>query len=369
MSVEKVLARKGQRRILSIDGGGIRGIIALGPLEKIESVLRNRSGNPDLRLHECFDLIAGTSTGAIIAAALAFGMSVSEIKSFYAESGPHIFHKTTLANRLKFKYDAEGFEENLKNVFGNETLGSSKLRTLLMMVLRNATTDHPWIVTNIPACPFNDPATPDCNLRIPLWQLIRGSAAAPTFFLPETVDTGAHRFVFMDGATTPYNNPAFRAFLVATMDTHGLKWLTGVDRMMLVSVGTGTMLKGAGAMAAESMTVLYDATAIPAALISATTLHQDMLCRLMGNCIYGEPLERPLGDCIGTPSPIDPRLFSYLRYNVPLTYEGMADLGCGHIDPQNLPLDAINKLPELMEIADCLGQKVAAEHFIGFRLD
>ena len=60
------------KRILSLDGGGIRGVITLQFLEKIETILRKRHGdNPDFRLCHYFDLIGGTSTGAIIAAGLA----------------------------------------------------------------------------------------------------------------------------------------------------------------------------------------------------------------------------------------------------------------------------------------------------------
>jgi hypothetical protein len=63
----------------------------------------------------------------------------------------------------------------------NATLGDDGLRTLLMMVMRNVTTDSPWPVTNNPLAKYNDRARPDCNLKLPLWQLVRASTAAPTF--------------------------------------------------------------------------------------------------------------------------------------------------------------------------------------------
>src|SRR3954449_8490215 len=64
------------KRILSLDGGGIRGILTLEYLDAIEGMLKNRSGREDFLLCDYFDLIGGTSTGSIIAAGLACGMSV-----------------------------------------------------------------------------------------------------------------------------------------------------------------------------------------------------------------------------------------------------------------------------------------------------
>src|SRR3954454_7622264 len=76
------------RRILALDGGGIRGLITLGVLARLESQLAAASdAGPDFRLSRYFDLIGGTSTGGIIAAALARGMSVAEITSFYRQFG------------------------------------------------------------------------------------------------------------------------------------------------------------------------------------------------------------------------------------------------------------------------------------------
>src|SRR5947199_2591850 len=74
----------GPKRILALDGGGLRGIFTLGILKSIEDVLRKRHGNDEaFRLSDYFDLIAGTSTGAIIAATLAMGWSVDEIVNKY----------------------------------------------------------------------------------------------------------------------------------------------------------------------------------------------------------------------------------------------------------------------------------------------
>ena len=77
----------GPKRILAIDGGGVRGIVALEFLERIESELSERAGKPTL-LCDHFDLVGGTSTGAIIATGLALGLSVAEIRAAYLELAP-----------------------------------------------------------------------------------------------------------------------------------------------------------------------------------------------------------------------------------------------------------------------------------------
>ena len=77
-----------------------------------------------------------------------------------------------------------------------------------MIVLRKATTDSPWPLTNNPPAKYNDATRPGCNLKLPLWQLVRGSTAAPTYFPPEVIHIDRD-FIFVDGGVTMYNNPAF----------------------------------------------------------------------------------------------------------------------------------------------------------------
>jgi hypothetical protein len=139
-----------------------------------EKLLREASGRDDYRLADYFDYIAGTSTGGIIAAGLAIGMSVDEILNFYEQSGAEMFEKAKLVHRLKYQYQSEPSAKQLKGVFGAETtLGSDKIETLLLLVMRNATTDSPWPVSNNPFAKYNDPAHVACNLKFPLWQLVR----------------------------------------------------------------------------------------------------------------------------------------------------------------------------------------------------
>ena len=98
-----------------------------------------------------FDDVAGTSTGAIIATCIALGMSVAQIRNFYLESGRQMFNRACLLRRFRNNYEDERIAEKLKDEMAEETtLGSDKLRTLLLIVMRNATTDSPWPLSNNP---------------------------------------------------------------------------------------------------------------------------------------------------------------------------------------------------------------------------
>ena len=175
---------KRPHRLLALDGGGIRGLITLGILGEMEQKLAKRTGEGSaFRLGKWFDYIGGTSTGAIIAAGLARGMAVDELVQFYRDSGKAMFEKTSLLKRLSSFYEADPLRAKLQTVFGAEsTLEPQHLQSLLLVVTHNITTDSPWPISSNPDARYNDPERSNCNLRIPLWQLVRASTAAPVYF-------------------------------------------------------------------------------------------------------------------------------------------------------------------------------------------
>ena len=379
--LKKRIQLPGPKKILALDGGGIRGMITAEVLQKIEDLLRQRLGRgEEFRLSDYFDFVAGTSTGAIIAACISVGMSIPEIRKFYIESGEEMFDKTSILRRLRYKYADENLAKKLRQVFRDEqaekdlALGSDRLKTVLMMVMRNATTDSPWPVSNNPFAMYNQAMRADgsirenCNLHLPLWQLVRASTAAPVYFPPEVVKLGAQEFVFVDGGITTYNNPAFQAFLMATISPYKMNWMTGADKLLVVSIGTGTQPQANADLSPDEMNLLYNATSLPSALMTAALNEQDFLCRVFGKCLVGDALDREVGDMIGVDAPQgSSKLFTYLRYNACLNSEGLRALGLPDINPKDVQrLDSVEHTAELQQVGKAVANQVNIEHFAQF---
>ena len=358
----------GPKRLLALDGGGIRGVISLEVLARLEQDLRRHTGRPDLVLADVFDYIGGTSTGAIIAACLAMGLDVDHVLGLYTDRGAEMFQKAGLRSRFRHLYRHAPLEQILKETVGEATtLGSDRLRTLLLIVLRNATTDSPWPVSNNPRAVFNDPSLPDCNLELPLWQLVRASTAAPVYFAPEQVRLGETDFVFVDGGVTPFNNPALQLFVMATAPAFRLGWPTGADRLLLVSVGTGNTAHARPDLDPSDMHLLYQATASVGALLVSAAAQQDLLCRLLGDCRYGLPIDLEVGDGRGG-ALVDEPLLSYVRYDVELTRPALDDLGLHDVSLREvLPIDAVEHLGSLRRVGRAVAERsVDLAHLVGF---
>jgi patatin-like phospholipase/acyl hydrolase len=359
----------GPKRLLAIDGGGIRGVIALEVLDRLQTELRSRTGDPELVLADIFDYIGGTSTGAIVAAGLSTGRSTGDLLDLYIERGAEMFDKATWLDRVRHTYDSEPLEAILKEVLGAETtFGGDELRTLLLIVLRNATTDSPWPLSNNPRARFNDRTLADCNLDLPLWQLVRASTAAPVYFAPERITLGDREFVFVDGGVTPFNNPAFQLFTMATLDAYGLGWPAGEDELLVVSVGTGNSAFARPELDPADMHLLYHATSMPGALMISAAEQQDMLCRAFGRCRWGLPIDMELGDLQHTGGLVDERLFSYVRYDVPLTVRNLADLGMGHVRLGDvMAIDKVEHIDVMREVGHAVAELcVDVDHLDGF---
>jgi hypothetical protein len=279
-----------------------------------------------------------------------------------------MFDHARLRDRFYYKYNDQKLGARIRSVVGADTtLGSDALRTLLLLMVRNATTDSPWPISNNPAAMFNDRARDDCNLNFPLWQLVRASAAAPTFYAPQTLTVGNRQFVCVDGGMTMYNNPAFQLFLAATLEPYRLRWPTGEGMMLLVSIGTGMSAQANAELKPGQMNLLYNVGSVPSALMSAAINEQDLLCRAFGKCVVGHPLDQEIGDMIGSAGPVDPRLFTYARYNADLSAPGLAAMGLDDVQPHQVQrLDAVDRIDDLRRVGQAVARTVRREHFDGF---
>lgn len=366
MSVADKLSKTGPRKLLALDGGGIRGVLAVEVLAEMEGLLQRALGRDDsFVLADYFDYVAGTSTGAFIAACVAVGMRVDKIRRFYVDSGRQMFQKASLLRRLRYQYNEEPLANLLKAEFGAGTLlGDDSLKTLLLMMLRNATTDSPWPICNNPFAKYNGRDHPGCNLDFPLWQLVRASTAAPVFYPPEVIQVSGRSFVFVDGGVTMYNNPAFQLFLMSTIEPYNLRWPAGEEQMLLVSIGTGGGAAANANLTPEEMHLIYNATSIPAALMGAASVEQDLLCRVFGQCQVGEPIDRELGDMMGQCTPVQPRLFTYARYNADLTRDGLDELGLSDVEPGHVQsLDSVDYIPDLQRVGIAVGEQKVRPKF------
>ncbi|MBK1865939.1 patatin-like phospholipase family protein [Aestuariivirga sp. YIM B02566] len=355
--------KAGQRRLLALDGGGIRGLITLGILEKMEADLRRiLKKDASFRLADYFDFIGGTSTGAILAVGLSIGLSASELTKFYLEAGPLMFKKEELLERLWNKFKSDPLEMKLKEILGKTTeLGSPKLKTLLLLVMRNVSTDSPWPVTNNPNAHYNARDRDDCNLKLPLWQLVRASTAAPTYFPPEVVKLKEGRqFVFVDGGVTPYNIPAFLMFRKATAEPYRLLWERGEDKMLIVSAGTGSAPRLGPQAGDPNRSLLEVAMSIAGEMMNGMAYDQDINCRTVGRCVFGPEIDREVKDMVPA-QPLSENLgrsFLYARYDPDLTREGLDALGLKKLSPEAVgKMDSVKAIDDLMAVGKAYAKK------------
>ena len=160
----------GPKRILALDGGGVRGVISVAFLERIEAILRAHHGN-DVVLSSWFDLIGGTSTGAVIGGALGFGKSTAELKHIYHTLAPRVFRKSRFRiPLLQPKFDVTALRREIAEIVGDRTLDSADLLTGFGVVAKRTDTGSLWIVAN--------------NPRAPYWETPRERLSQPTATTP-----------------------------------------------------------------------------------------------------------------------------------------------------------------------------------------
>lgn len=159
------------RRILTIDGGGVKGVFPASFLATVESSLGKPVGS-------FFDLIVGTSTGGIIAIALGLGLPAKEILEFFEDAGPRIFAGNRLLRFLRriglSKYSQRPLRDALQATFGNSLLGDSRVRLVIPSL--NLETGEVYVYKTAHHPRF------DSDHRERAVDVALATAAAPTYF-------------------------------------------------------------------------------------------------------------------------------------------------------------------------------------------
>ena len=373
LSRDEHFQRPGPKRILALDGGGLRGILMLGLLQTIEKILQERHGEPKFRLCHYFDLIAGTSTGAIIAAALALGMRVDEVIGHYQMLGRQVFSRGWFRSGVvRARYDENTLIRHLKRIFDKDrTLGDESLQTGILIVTKRLDTGSPWPLGNNPRGRYFKAKPTDTwisNADYPLWKVVRASTAAPYYFDPESISIAAERGkkavigTFVDGGVSPFNNPSLQAFMYATLGGYHVNWKTGHEQLLLVSVGTGV------SDPSQTSSILAAKGTIKAlfSLMDDCASLVETVLQWMSSSQTARQIDRDIGD-LQNDLMGDAPLLSYLRYNVTLSKDEVEALRPGMSDRQITSLGEMDNpgaLDALLELGNAAGeQKVKAADF------
>jgi len=245
----------GYVRVLSLDGGGTRGIIGAHILTEIE----NRTGK---KISELFDLVCGTSTGGIISVCLTLPYhydkdgkrvegpySAEELRQMYFEEATTIFPPPPFANGPKFLRDFCSFLITLfKAVFGGPKHSADGINKVAAKYIPNkltlADTVIPILISSfctsksVPFPFFSNLASKSEDENFYLYDVARATSAAPTFLPPvefgsvHSSKNGGSKAVFVDGAISA-NNPSFQAIIAA-------KRVLPDHKVFAVSIGAGT---------------------------------------------------------------------------------------------------------------------------------
>jgi len=221
-------------KILSIDGGGIRGIIPALILKNIESRLKKKK-----HLAECFDVMAGTSTGGIIVLLLNVPnhegkpkFHASEVVELYRNFGPTVFYKSlwhsliTLNGWFGNKYSAKNLERNMEKYFGDTRLRQT-ICNILIPAYDISEDETVFFKTN--------KAQLDLGRDFYFKDIARATSAAPTYFPPAKIRNLSQQktYYLVDGGVA-VNNPTLSAC------AHAIQLFGKENDFLIVSIGTGT---------------------------------------------------------------------------------------------------------------------------------
>ena len=408
------LFSEGPKRILALDGGGVRGAVSVAFLKRIEELLDEEKGR-EVRLGDWFDLVGGTSTGAIIAGAVALGKRVDEVKNFYLERAPRAFASRWSVPLLQSKFDARALRLEIDDIVQKATLDSDDLITGLCVIAKRIDTGSPWILANNPLSKFWETSSKGtlANKDYTLSALVRASTAAPTFFDPEIIaitrdasqepvqeiekqledlpvasrvwarlmtsslmtrlraiygmisDKGPNKSthgLFIDGGVSPYNNPAMALLMLVSLQQFGIGWDLGPDKLSIISIGTGSF----------RTRVSFDQLGLAAplrlavqAMLSAIGDAQNlalMQMQWLGETSQPWPINSEVEGVEGN-SPPGGKWFRFQRYDVSMELDKLRHFGPHYLEADATRLQQMDRLDIIEEVYD-IGYRAAKEQIL-----
>ncbi|MGV6820233.1 MAG: patatin-like phospholipase family protein [Parvularcula sp.] len=366
------LRADGPKRILSLDGGGVRSAMSIAILHKIDAILRQRhGGSRQFRLSDYFDLVGGTSTGAILASLIATGkFTISEIRDVFFELARRTYGQRRFslnANRGGRCFNDRRLRQTLSEIFGDATLGDDRIATGLAVFGKRIDTDETVIFHNNPnAAGFKTEQKSGSGFgRYLISGVLRASTGAPAQFSPSTVNLlekpGKYSGVFVDGSVTPYNNPALQLYLLSTLPDKGFGWQVGPDALQITSIGTGALCRTIGPQEARQLRPQKRAREALTSMLDDVDHASDMMMNMISQG-KGVPHQHPPFDTAAVPSAGEPQ-FTYQRFQARLRQDVLREeLGIGLSSRQ---LETVRTMtnPDGLQIAYEIGQAVA-DHLV-----
>jgi hypothetical protein len=214
------------------------------------------------------------------------------------------------------KFPSEPVQKALNAQLGAETtLDSDRIRTGLMIMAKRLDTGSPWPLHNHPNARYGQQ-----DGKLLLTQVVRASTAAPTYFEPQTIEISSRdgkivKGAFVDGGVSPFNDPALQLLMLAVLEGYGFRWQAGKDKLLLISLGTGTFKKTFTSEELGRMVAAEQGVRSLRSLMDDCARLNHCMLQWLTHCVTPWQIDRAVLTMEGD-SKSGPQLATYARYNV-----------------------------------------------------
>jgi len=323
------------KRILSIQGGGVRVASTVGYLERLERLLQARYGDADFRLSDYYDLIGGLSSSSILALELARRRSVAEASATLRRVlEPVLRASQSLWRFMRPESNAKPLREVLEPAFGDIRLDDASFATGFALITTSLASTRPTVICNHPALV----STFGGGHRVA--GVAYACLARPGLFPPADLrDADDHQLALVAGEASIGSDPSLALMLLATSPRFPLKWRIGEHRLCLTAVGY------------KSPEIVRKEDLIPSGLLQ-------WIPRLVESLTVGAEYQSrsilealAIGDAAGDNGLLEQSAtLTYRRYEPPLGVDELARLGLAQKDGNEPRGDDIEFFDQFVEV-------------------